>query len=53
MHKRSEGNRTSTDLCLLHVLWSGYLTPKGIVDDGAGISPSSVGGKSEVCAVLV
>ena len=51
MHKRSGGNRTSTDECLPHVLWGGYLTPKGIIDDGVGISTSSVGGKSEVYAV--
>ena len=53
MHKRSGGNRTSIDVCLQHVLWGGYLTPKGIIDDGVGISTSSVGGKSEVCAVSV
>ena len=47
------GNRTSTDAYLPHVLWGGYLTPKGIIDDGVGISTSSVGGKSEVHAVLV
>ena len=50
MHKRSGGN-ISTDACLLPVLW--HFTPKGIIDDGVGISTSSVGGKSEVCAVLV
>ena len=53
MHKRSGANRTSTDACLPHVLWDGYLTPKGIIDDAVGISTSSVGGKSEVRAVLV
>ena len=53
MHKRSGGNRTSTDACLPHALWGGHLTPKGIIDDLVGISTSSVGGKSEVHAVLV
>ena len=38
---------------LPHVLWGGYLTPKGITDDGVVISTSSVGGKSEVRTVLV
>ena len=34
--------------------WGWYLTPKGmIIDDGVGISTSSVGGKSEARAVLV
>ena len=50
-HKRSEGNRTSTDACLPHVLWGGHLTPNGIIDDGVGIFTSSVGGKSEMSAV--
>ena len=37
---------------LLHVLWGGYLTPKGINDDGVGIFTSGVGGTSEMQAVL-
>ena len=33
--------------------WGGYLTPKGVVDDGDGVFTSSMGGKSEVCPILV
>ena len=43
----------STAACFLHVLWGVHVTSEGIIDDGDGVSASSVGGKSEVCAVLV
>ena len=36
-----------------NVLWSWHPTPKDITDDGNGIVASSLGGKSEVRAVLV
>ena len=45
--------RKSTAACFPHVLWGGHVTSEGIIDDGDGVSTSSVGGKSEVCAVLV
>ena len=40
-------------MCFPHVLWGGHVTSKDIIDDGDGVSTSSVGGKSEVRAVLV
>ena len=33
--------------------WGGHATLKDITDDGNGIVTSRLGGKSEVCAVLV
>ena len=36
-----------------HVFWGGYPTPVDITDDGNGIVTSSLGGKSEVRAVLI
>ena len=50
---RSIESSESTAACFLHVLWGGHVTSEGIIDDGDRVSASSVGGKSEVCAVLV
>ena len=43
---------TSTTACFPHVL-CGDVTFEGIIDDGDGVSISSVRGKSKVRAVLV
>ena len=53
MHKKSRSNRASATAGFPHVLWGGHLASKGIIDDGDGVFTGSVGGKSEVCAVLV
>ena len=51
--RESGSNRTTTAACFPHVLWGGHITSEGIIDDRDGVSTSSVGGKSEVRAVLV
>ena len=54
MHKSLEAKeQVQMHVCLPHVLWGGYLTPKGIIDDGVGIFTSGVGGTSEMHVVLI
>ena len=40
-------------MCFPHVLWGVHVTSEGINGDGDKVSTSSMGGKSELRAVLV